>query len=317
MSCATPPDCSPERAINPHRVLLIEDSPGDAELLRRTLESDAPGTFEIDHADRLAEARDRLEKGRYEAILVDLSLPDGYGRHTIDAIRGYTRDQPVIVLSGTDDDALAMNAIEAGAIGHLHKVRLGEDDTAQHLLRMIAMHRRTVRCRRMRHPESAETLLRDELTGLATAHVYEDRLENAIARMQRRSAPFAVLRMTLRWDTVEDQSITRALIVAIGERLASRARRSDTLAHLGNGAFAMILEGVCSLSQIHSTVGAMAALVEAVELDSSCRPSEEPPTLTAGLAICPEDGLSRTALDRTAARRTLARLTVGTGAFLS
>ena len=60
-------------------LLLIEDNPGDARLMRELLAEGAAGAFELEHAERLASGRQRLLQGGVALVLLDLSLPDGDG----------------------------------------------------------------------------------------------------------------------------------------------------------------------------------------------------------------------------------------------
>lgn len=103
------------------RILLVEDNPGDARLLRELLRESGSLRFELTHVDRLAEAREWLEKEPVDVVLLDLSLPDAHG---LDSVRGMLEaapGTPLIVLTGLDDDATALQAVQAGAQDFLVK----------------------------------------------------------------------------------------------------------------------------------------------------------------------------------------------------
>jgi len=104
---------------------LVEDNPGDAELLRRTLRQVPRAKFEIAHVERLDEATKRLGAEPYDVLLLDLSLPDSQGLDTVSRACGRAPHIPVVVLTGTDDDALGMAALRRGAQDYLVK---GESD---------------------------------------------------------------------------------------------------------------------------------------------------------------------------------------------
>src|ERR1041385_5693396 len=70
----------------PLRVLLIEDNPGDARLLREMLGEVPTARFELTRAERLSEAMERVTRQRFDVILSDLSLPDSRGLETFHAI---------------------------------------------------------------------------------------------------------------------------------------------------------------------------------------------------------------------------------------
>ena len=68
----------------PIRVLLVEDNPGDARLLRETLLEGTPARFAMDHVTCLGDALRRLNEGMpCDVILLDLSLPDSHGLETV------------------------------------------------------------------------------------------------------------------------------------------------------------------------------------------------------------------------------------------
>lgn len=103
------------------KVLLIEDSPGDARLMRELLTS-APGpSFEVEHHDLLSTGLDRLAQGDIAVVLLDLSLPDSLGLETFARVHGCAPQVPIIVLSGQDDESLAIKTVHEGAQDYLVK----------------------------------------------------------------------------------------------------------------------------------------------------------------------------------------------------
>ena len=67
----------------PMRILLVEDHRADAVLLQEILLQEAPGEFEIAWTTSLRETLERLGRESFEAVLLDLSLPDSHGLETI------------------------------------------------------------------------------------------------------------------------------------------------------------------------------------------------------------------------------------------
>lgn len=126
----------PEPAARLVRVLLIEDNPDDANLLCEELaEADGveglPVRYEVDQADRLSTAAERLRHGPYDVVVLDLSLPDSLGLDTYDRARDLAPDLPIVVLSGADDQALAVQAVRQGAQDYLWKGRVTADVLAR------------------------------------------------------------------------------------------------------------------------------------------------------------------------------------------
>ena len=102
-------------------ILLVEDNPDDVFFLRMMLQKVAGAHFEFHDAKNLSSGLTRLAEGNIDVVLLDLSLPDSSGLETFHAIKEHARDIPIIVLSGTDDETLALNAVHAGAEDYLVK----------------------------------------------------------------------------------------------------------------------------------------------------------------------------------------------------
>jgi two-component system sensor histidine kinase/response regulator len=110
----------------PIKVLLVEDNPADAELIQHMLTqanrkgADA-GSFDVECADHLSTALERLAAGGIDVVLLDLSLPDSQGLMAFIGVRTQAAHVPVIVLGGIDDEALAIEAVSQGAQDYLVK----------------------------------------------------------------------------------------------------------------------------------------------------------------------------------------------------
>ena len=114
---------SPERV----RVLLIEDSPGDARLISALLEHAAPLglAVSLQHADSLTAGVEQLRAGGIDLILLDLGLPESRGLETVQRLRAHAPHLPtLIVMSGLDDEEVAVQALQAGAQDYLVKGRV-------------------------------------------------------------------------------------------------------------------------------------------------------------------------------------------------
>jgi signal transduction histidine kinase len=98
-----------------HRILLVEDNPGDVYMASGNLMQTPFSTFEIIHAAQLAEAVTTLTTTRIDAIILDLNLPDSQGLDTLVTIKAAANGVPVIVVSGFVDDRLRAKASASGA----------------------------------------------------------------------------------------------------------------------------------------------------------------------------------------------------------
>jgi diguanylate cyclase (GGDEF)-like protein/PAS domain S-box-containing protein len=106
------------------KVLLIEDNPGDAGLLRAMLEDEGSHNADLIHVTTMAEAEARLAGHAVDVILLDPGLPDTQGLQSIRRARASAPRVPLVVLTGFDDDTMAARALQEGAQDFLIKGRI-------------------------------------------------------------------------------------------------------------------------------------------------------------------------------------------------
>lgn len=105
----------------PLRVLVLEDNPADARLMRHWLTGEVSGQFRPDFVARVADAVELIRRERFDAVLADLSLPDSEGMETIAALDGELGEAALIVLTGNDDETQAVRSLRAGCQDYLVK----------------------------------------------------------------------------------------------------------------------------------------------------------------------------------------------------
>ena len=103
------------------QVLLIEDTDGDARLVKNYLQRAEHLKFSLEHVDRLGKGLERLQEGGIDVVLLDLTLPDSQGIDTFERAVVAAPDVPIIVMTGIDDSALALKAVGDGAQDYLVK----------------------------------------------------------------------------------------------------------------------------------------------------------------------------------------------------
>ncbi len=103
------------------RVLLVEDNPGDACLVEEMLGEAAASPFILKHVESVGQALTSLTAEDFQIILLDLSLPDGHGFGTIERMRKVAANIPIVVLTGLDDERIAIKALQGGAQDYLVK----------------------------------------------------------------------------------------------------------------------------------------------------------------------------------------------------
>jgi len=111
----------------PIRVLLIEDDLIFAEMIRDMLENSQMPSFQMEHQDSIAGALEYLNKGEPQVVLLDLWLPDSKGLDTFQRIHTWAPQVPVIVMSGMDEESMAVQAVRRGAQDYLVKKNVDRD----------------------------------------------------------------------------------------------------------------------------------------------------------------------------------------------
>jgi len=114
-------------------VLLIEDNPGDTRLIRELFNEAKGVPTSLLCADRLSSGLEMLSKGGVDVVLLDLSLPDSKGFDTFSRVHMHAKELPVIVLTGLDDEELAIEAVRDGAQDYITKGAV----TSQSLMRSV------------------------------------------------------------------------------------------------------------------------------------------------------------------------------------
>ncbi len=108
------------------RVLLVEDDPVYAEVLRSTLAFAGGGPWVVESVASFAAARERLARGGIDAVLLDLKLPDANGLDAVSRLCGEFPTVPVLVLTALDDESLGVAAVQTGAQDYLVKGQVEE-----------------------------------------------------------------------------------------------------------------------------------------------------------------------------------------------
>ena len=115
------------------KILLVEDNPADADLLAELLEVSGGVQWELVSVEFLHEAIAHLCKQPFDIVLLDLSLPDSRGLETLTSLREVAPDTAMVVMTGLDDEAIALEAVRLGAQDYIVKGQI----TTQLLTRTI------------------------------------------------------------------------------------------------------------------------------------------------------------------------------------
>jgi two-component system sensor histidine kinase UhpB len=107
--------------IRPTKILLVEDSTSDAMLMEDMLARVEGFPHSVDHVDSLKEAKAKMSNTTYDAIILDLNLPDSNGLQTYTTMRSMAPATPIIIMTGNDDRTQLVDTMNSGADNYLIK----------------------------------------------------------------------------------------------------------------------------------------------------------------------------------------------------
>lgn len=141
-------------AVETRILLLVEDNPGDAQLVREYLAEAGGDSYRVIHVPRIALAVEAIQSNSVDVILLDLGLPDCEGLESVRKLHEAAADTPIVVITGNASESLAIACMDAGAQDYL-----GKDDLRAHSLRR-AIGYATARLREAQLRETQATLAR-------------------------------------------------------------------------------------------------------------------------------------------------------------
>lgn len=169
------------------KVLLIEDNPGDARLIRENLREARAARFELTLAERLREGLRLVKERAFDVLLLDLNLPDSSGFDTFTLALAQAPGVPIVVLTGLGDETLALRAVSEGAQDYLVKGSMDGASLGRSLRYAVERHRLRQELEkanqqleyRVRELTSLNTLFREHLNQrFALAEAYQEVLED-------------------------------------------------------------------------------------------------------------------------------------------
>ena len=277
------------------RVLLVEDNPGDDRLIRLALSEDPYRNFEVTPARTLRDGLELAQSVSYDAILLDVHLPDSSGLANVKTFALAVPRTPIVIITGLDDEVLAMQACEHGAQDYIIK----GDHEPLVLSRAI---RRAIARKRF-EALLAQQAYFDSLTGLANRGLFHDRLNQALARATRSDKRIAVVFIDLdNFKAVNDNfghKVGDDVLRAIADALRAAVRQTDTVARLGGDEFTVLVEPLNDLTDADTVAQKILSAVHA-----SIKLPGTPVRLTAsiGLVLFPDHARNADSLVESADR---------------
>ena len=290
---SSPPVTIPDEACAATRILLIEDEPSDAHCAFEMLTRNAELNCVVTHVDRLHDAIDRIDVEAFDAVLLDLGLPDSQGLDGLDLLRQMNNALPIVVYSGIQSERIAMSAVRHGAQDYVVKGRGSADTLARAIRFAIERKQSEVRISRLAY--------HDGLTGLPNRRLLTDRMMQGLALARRGGSRLAVVFLDLdnfKWvnDTLGHAAGDELLCLA-AERLTICRRDSDTVARYGGDEFTLVLPDITRLSDVG---GIADKVLEAFGSPFMIGGQELCASVSMGISVYPEDGVDVATLLRNA-----------------
>jgi diguanylate cyclase (GGDEF)-like protein len=235
---------SRDRAVK--QILLVEDNPADAFLVRELLSELRLEGYGISQVTSLSETLDAMRSTEIACVLLDLGLPDGNGLAVVERVLETRPEVPVVVLTGLADEQIATRAVHRGAQDYLIKHSVDGPLLARSVRYAIE--------RKRLETELSHQALHDALTGLPNRVLFLDRLRVALAKSERRDSTVAVLFLDLDNFKLINDSLGHdagdAVLKQVGLRLGDMMREGDTVARLGGDEFTILCDELTSLDQV-------------------------------------------------------------------
>ncbi len=275
------------------RILLVEDTAQDALIithhLRKLPLAQRP---DIVHVTSLSDAEAELRRSNYDCLLLDLGLPDGRGLDNVRRIRASCVDVAIVVMTGLDDDKLALEALRCGAQEYLVKGKYEGGVLLRALNHAVERHRMVLEIDRQRQRNDFNAG-HDMLTGLVNRQLFADRAQEALAQAERRGERLALCFLDLDgFKPVNDalgHAVGDALLKEVARVLTDSVRESDTVARVGGDEFVVLLFPVVGQGEAEA---AAQRFVDRINAITSVGGQPVKVGVSGGLSIYPEDGLS-------------------------
>ncbi len=239
------------------KLLLVEDDHKEALRINTMLKEGLQDQFTLEQRLTVSDALDLVQQRCFQAIILDLHLPEGQSFESIPQFIQYCPGAPILILSGVEDEEQAILAVKSGAQDYLIKGQTSSSTLCRAIRYAIERHRATQRITELAHY--------DHLTGLANRGLFYERLNCAVARCNRNDMAMALLFLDLdHFKAINDRlghECGDSLLKTVAARIKKCIREIDTGVRLGGDEFAILLEQIVSVEDIGAVAERILQLV--------------------------------------------------------
>jgi len=248
------------------KLLLIDDDMLDRMSATRALKKSG-GSMDVTEACSAEEGLELSKAEKFDLILLDYQLPSMSGLELLKLLRGGTNyNPPVVMLSHSDDETLALRCIEEGAQDFIIKSEV----TGSRLVRAISHSKERYRIEQALRESHAKLRLLaevDSLTGLANRYMFESALKDALPLAKRLKRSVAMVMLDLdKFKYVNDtlgHAAGDVLLSQVAKRLQGPVRDGDLLCRLGGDEFAILIHDLDDVSKVRRLTDRLLSALEA------------------------------------------------------
>ncbi len=232
------------RPLSQVRMLLVDDDPDFARVFQISLKAEKRVSFQVQTVSTLQSALDILRKENFQLILLDLGLPDSQGLRTFEKIAEAHPEIACVILSGTDDEVLSLEAVKKGAQDYVVKGEVRGEMLARILSYALERHRQKQKIEELNeHLEQLSFL--DPLTQLLNRRGLQRTLSRELEISGREGANLSVILLDLdNFKPINDtfgHAVGDIVLQEVSKVLKRTVRASDYVSRVGGDEFIILL----------------------------------------------------------------------------
>jgi len=242
------------KQISPVKILLVDDDPDFARIFQMSLRAERRVSFEVETVSTLESALKVLQEKHFQLILLDLGLPDSRGLETFEKLVAVHPEIACVILSGTDDEALSLEAVKKGAQDYVVKGEIRGEMLARILSYALERHLQKQRIKELNeHLEKLSFL--DPLTQLLNRRGLQRMLSRELEISDREGANLSVILLDLdNFKPINDtfgHAVGDIVLQELSKVLKRTVRGTDYVSRIGGDEFIILLPNTRLAEGIH------------------------------------------------------------------